>query len=228
MFDYFLFEAYYRGGFEEIKKRKSIFLKYFIEREDVLDIGCGRGEFLSLLKEHGIKARGIDLDDDMIVYCRNEGLDVKKADLFTYLEKEVKDNSLGGIFMGQVIEHLPPQGLLRMLSLTYNKLKKNCYIVMTTPNPLNLLVGAANFYMDLTHVRPLHPETLKFVVESANFKEVDVIFFSPVDENARLKKIPLSQISNDSKNGFEIINENIDKLNRILFVEQDYAVVGRK
>lgn len=228
MFDYFLFEAYYRGGFEEIKKRQSIFLKYFMKREDVLDIGCGRGEFLSLLKEHGIKGRGIDLDDDMVVYCRNEGLDVKKADLFTYLEKEVKDDGLGGIFMGQVVEHLPPQKLLRMLSLAHSKLRKDCYIVMTTPNPLNLFVGAANFYMDLTHVRPLHPETLKFAVESANFREVDVIFFSPMDDAARLRKIPLSQIDNEGKNGFKIINENIDKLNRILFAEQDYAVVGRK
>lgn len=228
MFDYFLFEAYYRGGFEEIKKRQSIFLKYFMKGEDCLDIGCGRGEFLSLLKEHGIKGRGIDLDDDMVVYCRNEGLDVKKADLFTYLEKEVEDDSLGGIFMGQVVEHLSPQRLLRMLSLAHSKLRKDCYIVMTTPNPLNLLVGAANFYMDPTHVRPLHPETLKFAVESANFREVDVIFFSPVDDDARLKKIPLSQIDNESKNGFKIINENIDKLNRILFAEQDYAVVGRK
>ena len=106
-FDYAGFEERFRGSEEEIKERQRIYVPYFEGRNDVLDIGCGRGEFLELMRESGIQARGVDLDLDMILLCRDKGLDVSVDDAFAYLGA-LPDDSLGGIFAAQVIEHLHP------------------------------------------------------------------------------------------------------------------------
>src|SRR2546421_7355315 len=105
--DYFAFESRMRGRTEDIRERQRVYLDDFREAGPVLDIGCGRGEFLTLLREAGVEARGIDSDADMVAYARGDGLDVEQADLVEYLQR-LDDGSLGGIFMGQVVEHLPP------------------------------------------------------------------------------------------------------------------------
>jgi SAM-dependent methyltransferase len=226
--NYFLFEEKFRGSTEEIKQRQSIFLDYFKNSQNVLDIGCGRGEFLSLLKENGIGARGIDINEDMVAYCKNNGLEVQKVEALFYLES-LDNTSLDGVFTGQLVEHLQPGELINLVKLCYNKMKYGAHFIIETVNPLCLSVFAASFYMDLSHVKPVHPETIKFLLESAGFKEIKFEFFSPFPESARLSKLTISDGMNDEEKArLEAMNQNIDKLNSLLYGYQDYAVIAKK
>lgn len=225
--NYFKFEEMFRGSCEDIKGRQSKFFKYFEGRSNVLDIGCGRGEFLELLKERGVNAKGVDLDEDMIAQCRSRGLCVELNDAVSYLEI-LPDESLDGIFIDQVVEHLTPEYLTRLLRLCYRKLGFGNYILVETVNPLSLF-SFANFYIDLTHIKPVHPETLKFLLESTGFTELETFFISPVSEEARLEKLPVFEgVSDREKAKTEIYNRNIDLLNNRLYGAQDYAVIGKK
>jgi O-antigen chain-terminating methyltransferase len=226
--NYFLFEERYRGVEEEIKQRQADFIKYFKGGKTVLDIGCGRGEFLELLAEHGIGARGIDINEDMVLYCKRKGLDVERADAITYLSS-LPDKSLDGVFAGQVIEHLQPEELISLVKLCYDKLKYGCYFIAETVNPLCLSVYAGFFIMDLSHVKPIHPETIRFLLESVGFRDIDFKFFSEFPEEAKLKKIDIDDnMSEEDKNRILIMNQNIERLNSLLFGFQDYAVIGKK
>ncbi len=225
--NYFRFEEQFRGSREDIKQRQSNFINYFTGCSNVLDIGCGRGEFLELSKEHGIGAKGIDIDDTMVDYCLSKGLNVVKDEAISYLEK-LDDKSLDGIFIDQVVEHLEPDYLINLLHLCFQKLKYGYYIFVETVNPLSL-VSFANFYIDMTHKKPIHPETLKFLLTSVGFRDLDTKFFSPVSEEARLQKVPLnSDMEEWAKKDLDIYNHNIEKLNNILYGAQDYAVIGKK
>jgi 2-polyprenyl-3-methyl-5-hydroxy-6-metoxy-1,4-benzoquinol methylase len=225
--NYFRFEEQFRGPREEIKQRQSNFLNYFVGCSNVLDIGCGRGEFLELAKEHGIGAKGVDIDDTMVDYCLSKGLNVVKEDAISYLER-LDDKSLDGIFIDQVVEHLEPDILIKLLHLCFKKLKYGFYIFAETVNPLSL-VSFANFYIDMTHKKPVHPETLKFLLTSVGFRDLDTKFFSPVSEEAKLKKIPLNDNPDEwAKKYLDTYNHNIEKLNGILYGAQDYVVIGKK
>ncbi|OBZ34278.1 MAG: hypothetical protein A9957_04095 [Methanohalophilus sp. DAL1] len=225
--NYFVFEDRFRGSREDIKQRQAAFLHYFEQCSNVLDIGCGRGEFLELLRDNGITAHGVDINEDMAGYCHSKGLDVKIQDAIEYLET-LEDKSLDGIFIDQVVEHLEPDYLIKLLGLCQQKLRYGCHLVAETVNPLSLS-SFANFYADLTHKKPVHPETLKFLFESAGFRDIDSQFFSPVSDEARLKKMPVDEDMNlKDKKCFDVYNHNVDMLNNILYGPQDYSVIGRK
>jgi O-antigen chain-terminating methyltransferase len=226
--NYFVFEEKFRGSIEDIKKRQSIFLEYFKSCHNVLDIGCGRGELLSLLKDNGIGAKGIDMNEDMVLYCQKLGLDVQKAEALSYIQS-MDDKSLDGVFSGQVVEHLKPLELINLVKLSYDKMKYGTYFIAETINPLCLSVFAKSFYMDMTHVKPVHPVTIKFLMESAGFRDVEFKFFSPHSDEAKLDKIDISyEIDEKSRKQIELMNKNIDKLNELLYGYQDYAVIGKK
>ena len=225
--DYLAFEDRFRGEREDIKRRQSAFLQYLNLSSGILDIGCGRGEFLEILKERGIGAHGIDIDENMVSYCSSKGFDVEKIDAITYLER-VEDNSLSSIFIDQVIEHLEPRYMVKMLILCYKKLAEDGRIIAETINPLSL-VSFANFYIDMSHKKPVHPATLEFLFESIGFMDVEIRFFSPVPNENRLKKINLEgELSDRERLVGETYNHNIDMLNSILYGPQDYAVFGKK
>jgi len=156
--NYFVFEEHFRGSRADIKERQRAFVHYFKDCSNVLDIGCGRGEFLELMHDEGIGARGVDLDETMVNFCRSRGLEVKLNDAISYLE-QVEDESLDGIFIDQVVEHVEPAYLVRLLELCYQKLMFGYHLVVETVNPLSF-ASLANFYMDMSHVRPIHPETM--------------------------------------------------------------------
>ena len=226
--NYFLFEEKYRGSTEDIKKRQTIFLKYFKDCQKVLDIGCGRGEFLSLLKENDVGAKGIDLDEDMVLFCRKNGLDVEQVEALSFLTT-LEDKSLDGVFSGQVVEHLQPTNLIQLVKLCYDKMKYGTYFIAETINPLCLSVFAKSFYMDMTHVKPVHPSTIKFLMESAGFREIELKFFSPHSDEAKLDKIEINnELDENSRRRLELMNNNIDKLNELLYGYQDYAIIGKK
>jgi len=225
--NYLLFEERFRGSREVIKQRQLAFIPYFENCSRVLDIGCGRGEFLEILKDHNISGTGVDLDTDMVAYCRSRHLDVEQSDAIAYLEK-LEDESLDGIFIDQVVEHLEPEYLIRLLALCYRKLKLGYYLVVETVNPLSF-VSFVNFYIDMTHKRPVHPETLQFIISAAGFRECEMKFSSPVPDSGRLKKITnISELDEAARKNAEIYNHNIEMLNTILFGAQDYAVIGKK
>lgn len=228
IFNYFLFEEKYRGSTEDIKKRQTIFLDYFRNGQNVLDIGCGRGEFLSLLKENGIGAKGIDINEDMVLYCKKNGLDVEKVEALSFI-RSIGDKSLDGIFSAQVIEHLQPEDLINLVKMCHDKLKYGSYFIAETINPLCLSVFAKSFYMDMSHVKPVHPATIKFLLESVGFRDVKFEFFSPHMDNEKLNKIiVIDKMKDEEKTRIEVMNRNIDMLNGLLFGYQDYAVIAKK
>ncbi len=131
--NYFVFEEKFRGSTEDIKQRQSIFLEYFKNCQNVLDIGYGRGEFFSLLKENSTGAKGIDINQDMVLYCQKNGLDVQKAEALGYLGS-LEDKSLDGVFSAQVVEHLQPGELISMVKLCYDMMKFGTYFIAETVN----------------------------------------------------------------------------------------------
>ncbi len=154
----------------------------------MLDIGCGRGEFLELLAAQGIAARGIDVNPEMVDTCRVRGLDAVEGDAVSYLAA-VDDGSLGGIFAAQVVEHLEPGYLLRLLDLAFHKLAAGGVLVLETLNPACWVAFFESYIRDITHVRPLHPETLKYLVMASGFPAAAIEFRSPVPEQDRLQRL---------------------------------------
>ena len=224
--NYFVFEERFRGTRADIKERQSAFIKYFKGCRNVLDIGCGRGEFQELLRDHEIGGRGIDIDEDMVNFCKSKGLDVEKIDAVSYLQK-LEDKSLDGIFIDQVVEHLEQEYLIEMLNLSFMKLIYGGTIVVETVNPLSFF-SFANFYLDMSHKRPVHPETLRFLLNAAGFREIKIELIAPVRDDARLKKIKIGERRDGHREEIEIYNHNIDMLNAIIYGPQDYALIGIK
>jgi 2-polyprenyl-3-methyl-5-hydroxy-6-metoxy-1,4-benzoquinol methylase len=220
-FDYAWFAERFRGDEHEIKERQRIYLQYFQGKENILDIGCGRGEFLELLRESGIKAGGVDLDRDMVLLCHEKGLDVVMDDAFAHLLAR-PDESIDGVFAAQVIEHLHPRRVIELVKLCYRKLVPGGILILETPNPKCLMIFADTFYKDPSHVQPAHPDTMQFLFEATGFHEVELRFSAPVDPFLR---IPLLQGPGAD---FDRFNAGIERLNSLLFGFQDYAVIGRK
>jgi len=222
--DYFQFENRFRGSEDKIKESLRQYISWFKGHQNILDIGCGRGEFLELMKENSILARGIDVNKEFVHYCRQKGLEADLADGVAELEK-LEDNSLGGIFMGQVVEHLEPPYLTRLLELAFRKLEPGACLVVETPNPTMLSTFSNSFYLDLSHVKPVHPETMRFLMEYYGFQEVEVKY-------SQSSKIPYSLALLEAKEGeiynLKSFNEGINLLNDLLFGYQDYIVVGKK
>ena len=221
--DYFAFESRMRGSTDLIRERQSVYLDDFRAAAPVLDIGCGRGEFLSLLREAGVEARGIDVDAEMVTHRREEGLEVEQADALSHLAS-LEDDSLGGIFCAHVLEHLSPPALFRLLELAVAKLRSGGVFAAETPNPLSL-VALANFTADLSHDRPLHPATLSFLARQAGFRNVELRFLSEPSEAERLKLVPLPD-GQDLAPAKDALDANVSRLNDVVFGPQDYAVLA--
>jgi O-antigen chain-terminating methyltransferase len=225
LIDYFGFETKMRQSRDEIRKRQARHVEDFRDAAPVLDVGCGRGEFLELLRDAGVEARGVDLDADMVAFCRGEGLDVAEGDALAYLEG-LEDASLGGIFCAHMVEHLPPATLVRLLELVAAKLRQGGVFVAETPNP-RTLVALQTFFADLTHQQPLHPETLAFLVRQAGLRDIETRFLNPPPDDARLGPVPLPE-GDEFEPARRALAENAEKLNEVVFGPQDYAVVGRR
>ncbi len=171
--DWLKFAEKFRGSEAIVKERQRIYADRFRGSTNVLDIGCGRGEMLEVLREAGIEAFGIDLNDDSLALCHAKGLRAEKADLFAYLNA-MPDASLGGVVCCQVVEHLPPERLPEMIRLLHGKLRKGARLAIETPNPECLAIFATHFYLDPTHQRPIPPALLSFYLEEAGFGGIEV------------------------------------------------------
>jgi SAM-dependent methyltransferase len=233
--EYVAFEDCFRGSEAEIRARQADYVALFSGAQNVIDAGCGRGEFLSLLKDAGISARGVDLNAGMVEACRARGLAAEHADAVTYLEG-LADQSVGGLFAAQVVEHLPPDRLIAFLRAAGRALGPGARLVLETINPSCWVAFFDSFLRDLTHARPLHPDTLKFLVIASGFGDAEVRFRTPIPEADRLRRVsPLAEPSPsappDARRLHELVaafNLNMERLNDRLFTHLDYAVVARR
>ncbi|HET8550181.1 MAG TPA: class I SAM-dependent methyltransferase, partial [Bryobacteraceae bacterium] len=189
-FDYAHFAERFRGTEDDIRERQRMYVPLFAGRANVLDIGCGRGEFLDVMREAGAGAHGIDLDEQAVAYCKAKGHTVECADLFEYLRAQA-DASLDGIFCAQVIEHLPPERLPEMLRLCGSKLARDGVIALETPNPECLAIFATHFYIDPTHTRPVPPSLAAFYLEEFGFGRIEMRQLAPAaDAFPELRELP--------------------------------------
>jgi len=225
---YVRFEDRHRGAREDIMQRQRGYLDLFAGAAPVLDVGCGRGEFLELCREAGIEARGVDLDAGMVAHCRAAGLSAQQADALTTLDA-LPDGTLGGIFCAQVIEHLTPEAFIALVRLAHRKLRAGGVLLCETPNPACLTVFSGAFYVDLTHVKPIHPEAARFVLEAAGFRGVEVRYVNPVPPEGKLQPIePFWYMRRYEEAFLTQVNDNLERLNQLLWGAQDYAAIGRR
>jgi SAM-dependent methyltransferase len=227
-YKYVGFEDQFRGATEDIRERFTSYLPIFDGAQDVLDVGCGRGEFLQLLGARGIGARGLDINHEMVEVCRERGLDVAEGDALGYVTAQ-PDESLGGLFAAQVIEHLQPDYLLRLLDSAFQKMRPGAAIVLETINPACWVAFFESYIRDITHVRPIHADTLKYLLVASGFRDVEIQYRVPYPEDSKLH--PLVTATDTDPAVRELVdtyNANVEKLNGFLFTYMDYAAVGRK
>lgn len=226
-YGYLELEHYHRGTREEILERFAPHLRYLEGRQRVLDLGCGRGEVLELLREKGIGALGLDNNEQMVAVCRDKGLEAVQADLFDYLE-EAEPAAFDGVISLHVIEHLPVDSLDRLARLAWRALAPGGVVLLETPNPLSVVVAARNFWIDPTHRRPVHPESLKLLLELAGFEEVERLDLHPFTDTERLPEIDVAELPEEQRVLADRINDLRDRLDGVLYGAQDYAMVGVK
>ncbi len=212
---YVSFEDRFRGTREDIKTRQKIYLPYMEHVKDgtapILDIGCGRGEWLELLGENGYIAKGLDVNRIMVQECLKRGLNAKEADAIEYIKSQ-KSNSFSVITGFHIVEHLPLKILITLFDESLRILNPGGLVIFETPNPENIIVGACSFYTDPTHINPIPPHTLKFLLEARGFTTVEI-----------KKSNPLNLID------YDYIKE--DEIKNLLFrfnMEQDYSVIAVK
>ena len=220
--NYFDFENHFRGSRTTIRQNQMRYIPYFKGKSNVLDIGCGRGEFLELLKENHISATGIEFFPEVVDFCNLKGLSVIEGDGIAYLTT-LPDASIDGIFAGQVVEHLTTDQLLTLCYCAYHKLSAGGTIILETPNPTTLAIFANFFYVDPSHVKPVHPLTLRYFLETAGFSSIDVIYTEESRDGRKI--IPLE---GDGIENLEAFNESLQTLSDFVYGCQDYAIIATK
>jgi O-antigen chain-terminating methyltransferase len=207
--DWVKFADKFRGPEEKIRKQQEFYLHHLHDQAPVLDLGCGRGEFLDVMRAAGVAAKGVDLSEECVTRCRAKGLDAEVADLFTYLATQ-PDRSLQGVHCAQVVEHLPPAQLPELIALLARKMKPGAVLAIETPNPECLAIFSTHFFIDPTHTRPVPPVLLWFYLEEAGFGRLGVHRFNAAPESMpELNSLP-------------------QPAREALFGGMDYAIFGRK
>jgi SAM-dependent methyltransferase len=223
------FEDQFRGSQPAVSSRVEEYVPLLAQGHDIVDIGCGRGELLGLLSARGTRARGVDANPAMVELCRAAGLEVEHGDAVGYLESQ-PDDSIGGLVAVQVVEHFAPTYLTRFLETAYHKMRVGAPLVLETINPSCWMAFFETYIRDLTHQRPLHPDTLRYLVQASGFTRVDVQFRRPVRAEDRLARV--AESADGRPPGLaEIaaaVNAHADTLNNRLFSFMDYVVIARR
>jgi SAM-dependent methyltransferase len=221
---YTAFENRFRGSRDEVRERLAGYVDRLRGQGPVVDLGCGRGELLELLREAAVPARGVETNAHAVAECRVRGLDVSCTDLLSFLRSQA-DGSLGALFAAQVAEHLPPPVLQAALEQAHRVLRPEGLLILETVNPRSVLAFLEVYIRDLTHERPLHPETLRFLAAAAGFTDVRVELRSPVDAASRLQPIPSDGLPSRAA---QALNENVERLNGLLYAPLEYVLVARR
>jgi SAM-dependent methyltransferase len=212
---YSAFEEEFRGSQAIIRERLKIYLPLIAEQSGaigapILDVGCGRGEWLELLQESGYDAIGIDINGAMVVQCQERGLNVQRHDVFEYLQA-LPDDSLGGISGFHIVEHLPFDRLVSLMAEAFRVVRPGGFVLFETPNPQNVLVGSFSFYLDPTHRNPIPFEVMRFLLRYSGFEPVVPIWANASD---------IPRLVEDS--------ELAKRFNALFYGFMDYAVMGLK
>ncbi len=224
---YFELERRHRGTEDEIRGRIAGYLPYLAGGGPALDLGCGRGEALALLRDHGIAARGVDGSARMVAICRERGLDAVQGDVFAALAA-ASPGSLGAVLSFHVVEHLPIGRLDLLVRLAWGALRPGGVLILETPSPLSLVVAARNFWLDPTHARPVHPDSLRLSFELAGFDPVERLDLRPFPPEERLPEIDLAPLPAEQRPLADAVNRLRDHLDELLYACQDYGLIGRK
>jgi O-antigen chain-terminating methyltransferase len=188
---YVEFEDKFRGSQQDIFNSFKVYLPLIQEAKvgtpesPILDVGCGRGEWLELLRDSGYTAKGLDINRVMLEQCRYKGLEVQEADVIGYL-RTLPDESLGAITGFHIIEHLPFETLINLFDESVRVLQPNGLVIFETPNTRNILVGSGDFYRDPTHKNPIHPDTLSFIAGARGLIKNQSCFFEETDGTVHL------------------------------------------
>jgi SAM-dependent methyltransferase len=210
---YRAFEDEFRGKKFVIKSRLAVYstfikpLKKIFPKAKALDLGCGRGEWLELMRDYGLSAKGIDSDAGMLQSCRESGLDVEQIDLSNYLA-ELPDESLEMITAFHVVEHLPFDLLRHIIKEAHRVLKPGGLLILETPNPENIQVGTWSFYLDPSHQKPLPSRLLNFLASYEQFGRTRTIYLNG----------PIAKDSNVELSLMDVFES----------VSFDYAVIAQK
>jgi len=228
-FRYVAFEDRFRGSDDEIRGKLAAYVPLFAGAADVLDVGCGRGEFLSLLEAAGVTGRGVDVNPEMVATARERGLDVIHADALAHL-KSLPDGALGGLMAAQVVEHLTPPSLVRLLAEAYRTLRPGAPIVVETINPACWLAFFSSYIRDFTHAQPIHPETMQYLLQANGFGRVTLQYRQPVPEHMKMQPVDVAALAASGGESLaqlgQILNANAAILNNLLFTHLDYAAIG--
>ena len=210
---YASFEDQFRGPRDEVRQRLEVYIPFLKEAaitDGVLDIGCGRGEWLQLLKSEGIEAQGVDHNRVFVEDCRRAGFTVTEQDGLAHL-RSLPDESLNAVSIFHVAEHLPFKTLIKWIDEIVRVLKSGGMLIAETPNPENFMVGSCSFYADPTHRNPIPSQTLKFLFQSRGLENIDVLKLRPWDA---------ARIDGDS--------EIVRRFNEYFYGAPDYGIVARK
>ena len=226
------FEDRFRGSIEDVRAKQRVHVPVFAGASEVVDIGCGRGEFLALLKEARVSARGVDTNREMIAAARTRGLDAVEADALDYL-RSLPDASIGGLMASQVIEHLQPSYVIKLIATAFDKLRPDAPIVLETINPGCWLAFFSSYLRDFTHVWPVHPETLQYLMQASGFSRVEIKYTEQAPDAVRMRVVdpalltgPDTATASALKTLADAYNANASILNSLLFTYMDYSAIG--
>jgi O-antigen chain-terminating methyltransferase len=196
--------------------------------KNILDIGCGDGFFLRLIAQNEIDGYGIDLNEVLIANCKKMGCNAVTSDALSHL-RLIKDNSLDGIFMNQVAEHMSSDYLLELLKISYEKLQNGSHIIISIPNIISMLVSANLFYLDPTHLSHIHPEVIMIFLKLCGFRDIRKKLYQPIPDEIKLKKLTNDDCYSDKLiKIIESYNNNINILNETIFGHRDCAIYAKK
>lgn len=221
---YAAFEEIFRGSSEWLKKKMEAYVSHFQDApEPILDIGCGRGEFLELMREAGKQAYGIELNEYESNKLRERGLQVVSEDAIKHLDG-LPDQSVGGVFCAQVVEHLTPEDVYSVVSGLHRKMKVGAPLLIETINPLSIQAFHQFYLVDPTHIYPVHPQTLVFFLRYAGFSNVQVHKSTSFPKEIQMPhpdQIPDSGLK-------QYLSAITDRLNSVLYDSPEYFVIGYK
>jgi SAM-dependent methyltransferase len=232
-YKYVGFEDAFRGSDNSVAEKLEAYLPIFEGASDVVDLGCGRGEFLAALRSAGVTARGVDTNAAMVAVAREQGLDVTRNDALGYVAS-LPDESIGGVIATQVVEHLEPSYLFKLLDALSRTLRRGAPIVLETINPACWYAFFSSYIRDITHVRPVHPETLQYLLRASGFERVEIRYRSPLPDHVKLQMAFVPEdirVAADASAAtltrlVDTSNANAMRMNELMFAHMDYAVVG--
>ncbi|MEK0313659.1 class I SAM-dependent methyltransferase [Cohnella sp. 56] len=216
--NYKKFEDRFRGPEESlVAGQLEAYLPFLANKNTIVDLGCGRGELVEALNNIGKYTIGIDLNKDLVIHGREKGLEIINDDMISWL-REDKNEKHDAITCLHVIEHLYPHQIVELVNGAYDNLNENGILIIETPNPETLYNLAFGFTIDLTHKKLIHAYTMRFILEEAGFRDIVVKHLAPTDKSVALEKTEISRIN----------DENVDKINTLLYGYMNYAIIGRK